>query len=107
MKTFMLGFVLLLSVAVLAQPVQQPAVPDPPEAVDPHDPTTGCARESGFSDELRLFACTCHPAAHMDGESCVRDSEDLKCLKYCRKDLCLCVAECEHEPVHLMGEHHQ
>jgi hypothetical protein len=87
---------------VVAVGLQQPPVPDAPRA-DPHDPTTGCAREAGFTDDLRLFACECHPQAHHDGEECVRVTEDNRCQKYCRKDLCLCTISCEHEPVHLLG----
>lgn len=91
---FMCAFLLVASLAAVQQPVPPPLPPDAPRT-DPHDPTTGCARDAGFSGDLRLFACACHPATQHDGEECIRVTEDSQCQKYCRKDLCLCAVACE------------
>lgn len=85
MKHALMLFLLTLTMAVPGETQQ----PQP----DPHS-LAYCVNHGGFPDMpmVEPHICACDSPCH-EGEP-----EDIKCLVYCRKDHCHCIAECEHEP---------
>lgn len=72
-------------------------------APDPHvGQPAYCVNHAGF-DEYPMeepHICMCDKPCH-EGQP-----EDRKCLKWCQKDHCHCIAECEPEPPPLAGGEH-
>lgn len=86
MKLFVLVLLLTLSLGA-----QQPG----PPPTDPHQGQPSyCVNHGGFTEfpMEEPHICACDSPCH-EGQP-----EDAKCLVYCRKDHCHCIAECEREP---------